>query len=89
MQKPDAPTVLLCTDDYTAFCTRQALDQCSPQHPIVSIENSFFARQMALPGLAFDRVQLGRAAAVRLLKMLNVPVSASNITPTFWMQTDY
>ena len=80
--------LLLCTNDHTAFCIHQKLNKCFPQLPIISISNSFLTRQAALPSLAFDGAQLGRAAALRLLKMLNIAIPALDATISFRVQTD-
>jgi DNA-binding LacI/PurR family transcriptional regulator len=64
-------SALICTDDATALTLRSLLP--GTQITIVSLGSKFLAQLAGLPVLNFDGRQVGRAVAIRLLRMLNIP----------------
>ncbi|GHO83907.1 PhnD/SsuA/transferrin family substrate-binding protein [Dictyobacter formicarum] len=87
-QKTDAPTAFLCTDDQTALQLRRILDASGSHLPVLGMGNSPLAHGAGLPSLAFEGAKLGRSAALRLLKMLNVSTPTQNEELHFWIQAN-
>lgn len=85
LRQPDAPSALLCTDEQTALALHERLAPIGPHLLVVGIGAS---SPCVLPRLTFDGEQLGRAAALRLLKMLNVQVPVQQAEPCLRIQTE-
>ncbi len=93
-QNDNRPTAFLCTDDQTIIDVRQTLNVLRLQHPTLDLEHvpimgighNPLAGLSGFPRLTFDGVKLGRQAARRLLKMLNIFVSTQDVDIPCWIQ---
>jgi phosphate/phosphite/phosphonate ABC transporter binding protein len=93
-QTTNRPTAFLCTDDQTVIDVRHTLNTLHVQHPtldlkhapIMGIGQNPLASLSSFPRLTFDGVELGRQAARRLLKMLNIFVATQDTDVPCWIQ---
>ena len=84
--RPIEPTALFCPDDEIALAVQNRLAESKLPLCVLGLGDSLAKRQARLPFLAFDGEAVGRAAAGRLLTLLNLPSPEPGSDLRFWVE---